>query len=41
MFISLDCRHYKWKNCLAKWQEKIQSKDGKRYIILEAITNHT
>jgi hypothetical protein len=41
MFISLDCMHYKWKNCLIKWQEKIQIENGERFIILEAIANHT
>ncbi len=41
MFLSLDCMHYKWKNCLAKWQVKIQTEDGKRSIILEVIANHT
>jgi hypothetical protein len=41
MFISLDYIHYKRKNCLAEWQEKIQIEDGKRSILLEAIANHT
>jgi hypothetical protein len=33
--------HYKWNNCSAEWQEKIQIEDGKRSIILEPIANHT
>jgi hypothetical protein len=41
MFMSLDCMHYKWKNCSVEWQEKIQTKDGKKSIILKAIANHT
>jgi hypothetical protein len=39
MFASLECMHYKWKNCLVVWQGDFGNIHGKKSIILEAIAS--
>ncbi len=45
MFASLNCMHYKWKNCPIAWhssfQGKVGGKDGFNSIILEAIADQS
>jgi hypothetical protein len=39
MFASLDCMHYKWKNCLVAWKGDFGDRSGKKSIILEAVAD--
>lgn len=39
MFASLDCMHYRWKNCPATWHGQFMDKDRDRSIILEAVAD--
>ena len=41
MFGSIDCMHYKWKNCPMAWLGDFNDKDGNHSIILEAIANQS
>jgi hypothetical protein len=41
MFASLDCMHYKWKNCPVAWQGDYGDMDGDKSIILEAIVDQS
>jgi hypothetical protein len=37
MLSSIDCMHWKWKNCLTSWAGMYHSHKGKPSIILEAV----
>ena len=39
MFASLNCMHYKWKNCPVVWQGDFGDRYGKKSVILEAISS--
>jgi hypothetical protein len=39
MFASLNCMHYRWKNCPIIWWDSFTNKYGNKSIILEAVTN--
>jgi hypothetical protein len=39
MFGSIDCMYYEWKNCPVAWQGDFGDWDGKKSIILEAVTD--
>ena len=41
IFASLDCMHYKWKNCPLVWQGDFGDRDGDESIILESIANQS
>ena len=41
MFASLDCMHYEWKNCPVAWQGNYGDREGKRFIILEAVADQS
>jgi hypothetical protein len=37
---SLDCCHFKWKNCPTAWKGQFQGGKGYPFIVLEAGTDH-
>jgi hypothetical protein len=41
MFASIDCMHWRWKNCPAAWQGHSEDKDKNRSFILEAIVDQS
>ena len=40
MVLSLDCCHFKWKNCPMAWKGQFEGKEGEPTIVLEAAVDH-
>ncbi|XP_020262397.1 uncharacterized protein LOC109838357 [Asparagus officinalis] len=40
MFGSLDCMHWKWKNCPTAWSGQYAGRGGSPTIILEAVADY-
>jgi hypothetical protein len=38
---SIDCMHWRWKNCPSAWRGMFQGKSGVATIVLEAIADHS
>ena len=41
IFGSLDCMHYKWKNCPVAWQGDFGDREGNKFIILEVVADQS